>query len=149
MDRIDIHIETQAVKVEELQNAEIGEPSTSIRSRVEDCRNLQNKGIMILEFTTTIMQQFHKSNGQSLWGGNQEKALIRKAMNQLSLSARAYNKILKCPVQLLILIDQLILKKNIYWRQSNFEVWMKHIIIILYCVFIYKKLKTFNTLLWT
>ena len=27
--------------------------------------------------------------------GNQEKALIRKAMNQLSLSVRAYNKILK------------------------------------------------------
>ena len=43
MDRIDIHIETQAVKVEELQNAEIGEPSTSIRSRVEDCRNLQKQ----------------------------------------------------------------------------------------------------------
>ena len=96
MDRIDIHIETQAVKVEELQNAEIGEPSASILRRVEECRNLQKQRYNYLGINNynnaTIPQNLMDKVCEI---GNSEKALIRKAMNQLSLSARAYNKILK------------------------------------------------------
>ncbi|MEC8420010.1 MAG: YifB family Mg chelatase-like AAA ATPase [Verrucomicrobiota bacterium] len=96
MDRIDIHIETQAVKVEELQNAEIGEPSASILRRVEECRNLQKQrynDLGINNYNNATIPQNLMDKVCEI--GNSEKALIRKAMNQLSLSARAYNKILK------------------------------------------------------
>ena len=40
MDRIDMHIETPAVRIEELQTSAVGEDSLSIRRRVENCRNI-------------------------------------------------------------------------------------------------------------
>ena len=43
LDRIDIHIETPAVKIEELQDAGCGESSRSIRERVISCREIQAK----------------------------------------------------------------------------------------------------------
>ena len=41
------------------------------------------------------MLQFPKNLWIIFVGGDSEKALLKKAMKQLSLSARAYNKILK------------------------------------------------------
>lgn len=43
MDRIDIHVETPAVKIEELQDERKGEDSSSIRKRVETCRDFQKQ----------------------------------------------------------------------------------------------------------
>ena len=43
MDRIDIHIETPAVKIDELQDSQKGESSSAIRERVESCRDLQKQ----------------------------------------------------------------------------------------------------------
>ena len=41
MDRIDIHIETPAVKIEEIQSEKSGESSDQIRSRILACRKFQ------------------------------------------------------------------------------------------------------------
>lgn len=96
MDRIDIHIETPAVKIEELQEQDTGESSEAIRFRIESCRELQNSRFEefgIKHYTNSTIPQNLIEKVCEI--GNEEKLLIRKAMGQLSLSARAYNKILK------------------------------------------------------
>jgi magnesium chelatase family protein len=96
MDRIDIHVETPAVKIEELQDARKGEDSSSIRKRVEICRDFQKQRYqkLGLEFcTNSIIPQKLMEEVCSI--GLIEKKLLKNAINKLSLSARAYNKILK------------------------------------------------------
>jgi magnesium chelatase family protein len=96
MDRIDIHIETPAVKIEELQESQTGEGSTAIRERVEACRDIQKQRYFEYElkgFTNASIPQNLMDQVCAI--GRDEKELIKKAINKLSLSARAYNKVLK------------------------------------------------------
>ncbi|NBQ03151.1 MAG: ATP-binding protein, partial [Opitutae bacterium] len=96
MDRIDIHIETPAVKIEELQESKTGEGSTEIRERVEACRDIQKQRYFeygLQGFTNASIPQNLMDQVCAI--GRDEKELIKKAINKLSLSARAYNKILK------------------------------------------------------
>ena len=96
MDRIDIHVETPAVKIEELQDVRKGEDSSSIRKRVEICRDFQKQRCQKLGIdfcTNSIIPQKLMEEVCSI--GLSEKKLLKNAINKLSLSARAYNKILK------------------------------------------------------
>ncbi len=95
LDRIDIHIEVPRVDYEKLSGDRLGETSASIRQRVQAARDIQNQ-----RFTTSTdivcnadmrigeVRQFCalQPEGQSL---------MRAAMSQLNLSARAYHRILK------------------------------------------------------
>ena len=94
LDRIDIHIEAPAVRIEELQERALGESSEAVRQRVESCRRIQ-------------FERFADSENRCNSGMSQrlirehcrieedESRLLRKAMEELSLSARAYDRILK------------------------------------------------------
>ena len=96
MDRIDIHIETPAVKIDELQNEKPGESSEQMRTRILACREIQRnryKEFVSHNSTNATIPQKLMDNICEI--GDQEKTLLKKAMEQLSLSARAYNKILK------------------------------------------------------
>ena len=84
------------VKIEELQEQDTGESSEAIRFRIESCRELQNSRFEefgIKHYTNSTIPQNLIEKVCEI--GDEEKLLIRKAMGQLSLSARAYNKILK------------------------------------------------------
>lgn len=43
MDRLDLHVEVPAIKYEQLESKEEGEPSAEIRSRVETVRSRQRE----------------------------------------------------------------------------------------------------------
>ncbi len=97
LDRIDIHIEVPRVDYEKLSGDRVGEPSECIRARVQTARNIQLKRFSQNGSTDIIcnadmrigeIRQFCKlpEDGQSL---------MRSAMSQLNLSARAYHRILK------------------------------------------------------
>ena len=97
LDRIDIHIEVPRVDYEKLSGDRVGEPSECIRARVQVARNIQLKRFSQNGSTDIIcnadmrigeIRQFCKlpEEGQSL---------MRAAMSQLNLSARAYHRILK------------------------------------------------------
>jgi magnesium chelatase family protein len=96
LDRIDIHIEVPRVDYEKLSNDRLGESSESIRVRVQAARGIQTKRFSGYESDIVCnadmrvgeIRQFCKlqEDGQSL---------IRAAMSQLNLSARAYHRILK------------------------------------------------------
>jgi len=90
LDRIDLRIEVPAVSEQEITAAATGEPSGAVRARVEAASARQ-------------MQRQDKPNSQL---GAAEidlhcrpaaaaEALLKQAINRLSLSARAYHRILK------------------------------------------------------
>ena len=95
LDRIDIHCEIQAVPFAELSQLNPGEPSANIRKRVIKARKIQEerfkpyKGIHCnAMMTEKMLHEFAEPDASSL-------DMLRKAMERLKLSARAYSRILK------------------------------------------------------
>ncbi len=94
LDRIDIHVEVQRVAYEKLSEERLGEPSEVIRRRVEAAREVQRqrfKGTPLqCNAEMSIAQVRHHCPLDEAG-----RALMRAAMNQLQLTARAYHRVLK------------------------------------------------------
>ncbi len=94
MDRIDIHIEVPRVEYQKLTDDRLGEPSAAIRARVEQARNRQARRFAGTPLRTNAdmgpaeIRQYCRLDE----AGNN---LVRAAMQQLQLSARAFHRILK------------------------------------------------------
>jgi magnesium chelatase family protein len=97
LDRIDIHIQVPRVEYDKLSEKRLGEPSAVIRQRVEAARQKQrtrfaNDGTSILVCNADMRPaEIRKYCGLDDAGKN----LIKSAMNQMNLTARAYHRILK------------------------------------------------------
>jgi magnesium chelatase family protein len=95
LDRIDIHIEVPRVEYEKLSDERLGEASTAIRTRVEAARSRQRqrfKGHPGLLANADMGPAEVRDYCQVDEGG---RSLLRTAMQQLHMSARAYHRILK------------------------------------------------------
>lgn len=102
LDRIDIQCEIQPVPFAQLSQMQPGEPSEKIRERVIRARKIQEERFNALpaaeggkvrihcnaQMTEKMLHQFAEPDEQSL-------SMLRMAMERLSLSARAYSRILK------------------------------------------------------
>lgn len=94
LDRIDIHVEAPALSIEELRNARPGEDSSTIRDRVQGAREIQQERLRGSSAPCNARlshQQIRKHCAIDKTLGD----LLQQAMEQLSLSARAYDRILK------------------------------------------------------
>lgn len=95
MDRIDMHIEVTPVEPHELQQAAPGESSASIRARVARAREVQRarfKGVEGVYTNASMNTAMLRAYCRLDEAG---ELLLRRAMERLSLSARAYDRILK------------------------------------------------------
>jgi magnesium chelatase family protein len=102
LDRIDIHIEVPRVDYQKLSSDRLGESSESIRQRVEAARQVQRERFTELgrdsgksnpvacnaDMRIAEVRKFCKLDETS-------ESLMRSAMSQMNLSARAYHRILK------------------------------------------------------
>lgn len=98
LDRIDIHIEVPRVDYEKLSGDRLGESSETIRKRVQAARDIQRARFSTVDSKHPIfcnadmrvgeIRQFCKIQPEG-------QGLMRAAMSQLNLSARAYHRILK------------------------------------------------------
>ena len=99
LDRIDIHIEVPAIKYTELSDTKEAEPSKEIKARVEKARSIQRgrfsteggkyEGIFYnAQMNTKLIKKYCILEDEA-------KELLKMAMSELGLSARAYDKILK------------------------------------------------------
>ena len=97
LDRIGIHIEVPRVDYEKLSGDRVGETSEVIRARVQAARDIQQKRfsnngssdiICNADMRVGEIRQFCKLQDEG-------QSLMRAAMTQLNLSARAYHRILK------------------------------------------------------
>jgi magnesium chelatase family protein len=97
LDRIDIHIEAPSLRIEELRNTRPGESSASIRERCLEARKRQHA-----RFTETRTaaqrcnaRMSHAQIRSHCTINKEQGDLLQQAMEQLALSARAYDRILK------------------------------------------------------
>ena len=96
LDRIDIHIEVPRVDFEKLSDKRRGESSEDIRARVEKARQIQRDRFTKLKngvMTNADMRVAEIHQFCELDEAGQQ--LIKAAMTQLQLSARAYHRVLK------------------------------------------------------
>jgi magnesium chelatase family protein len=94
LDRIDIHLEVPRLKYEHLTDKRRGEPSESIRKRVDTVRDIQEKrykddGILFnAHLESKELEKYCVLNKEA-------EELLKLAILELGISARAYDKILK------------------------------------------------------
>ncbi len=98
LDRIDIHIDVPALKYEELARKETGEPSATIRERVNKTRQVQLERFKDLKRKKKIFcnGQMESKEIKKFCEINEEcSKLLKNAIDRLGLSARAYDRIIK------------------------------------------------------
>ncbi|MGA7732442.1 MAG: YifB family Mg chelatase-like AAA ATPase [Chloroflexia bacterium] len=95
LDRIDIHIEVPRVDYEKLSDRRLGEPSSTIRARVEAARKRQRDRFHSTQGITTNAEMRPAEIRDHCDLDPAGQSLIKAAMRQLHLSARAYHRILK------------------------------------------------------
>lgn len=95
LDRIDIHIQVQAVKYKELSSTTAGEPSGAIRERVVKARNIQIKRFSGKKDIFSNADMLSKDIREFCRIDSASEELMKMAITKLGLSARAYDRILK------------------------------------------------------
>ncbi|MGB9771488.1 MAG: YifB family Mg chelatase-like AAA ATPase [Candidatus Kapaibacteriota bacterium] len=95
LDRIDIHIEVQAVKYQELADKSSGERSSEIRKRVIRAREIQAERFKNHRHIFKNADMGSKEIRKYCPLDDKSQEILRIAMTKLGLSARAYDKILK------------------------------------------------------
>ena len=90
LDRIDIHLEVPAQRPERLQQGEAGEPSAVVRARVAAARGrmLARQGRANAQLEPRGLRKHLAATAEAL-------ALVARAVEELGLSARAHDRILK------------------------------------------------------
>ncbi len=97
LDRIDIHIEVPRVDYQKLSSDRLGELSAAIKKRVQTARDVQTARFATIESSNIAcnadmriaeIRKFCKLDETS-------ESLMRSAMSQMNLSARAYHRLLK------------------------------------------------------
>ncbi|RAR70652.1 YifB family Mg chelatase-like AAA ATPase [Flavobacterium aciduliphilum] len=95
LDRIDIHIEVTPVPFEKLTETRKAESSVEIRKRVIKAREIQSKRFESLEHIHYNAQMGTKLIREYCVLDEASLHLLKTAMERLTLSARAYDRILK------------------------------------------------------
>lgn len=95
LDRIDLHVEVTPVNFSELSSERISEKSEVIRERVIKAREIQQKRFAEKPDLHCNAQMESKMVRQVCKISEAGQILLKKAMEKLGLSARAYDRILK------------------------------------------------------
>ena len=94
LDRIDLHIEVPRLNFEKLSSVSPGECSNDIKIRIENARNIQRQ-----RFAGTTFITNSEMNSEAVKRfcqiDNSSQQILKNAVEQLHLSARAYFRILK------------------------------------------------------
>ena len=129
LDRIDIQVEVPAVKYAELATQTTGEPSAYVQERVERARSVQQQRFV----GTTIHANAGMESKQIRTYcqiDSEAQDLLRIAINQLGLSARAYDRILKVSRTIADLdaaaqIESVHVSEAIQYRSLDRSFWKK------------------------
>src|SRR5207237_4283290 len=96
LDRIDLHVEVTPVPFSELSNSQSkGESSAAIRDRVINAREIQTERYKNTPGMYANAQMSSKQLREICVINQAGETLLKRAMERLNLSARAYDRILK------------------------------------------------------
>ena len=94
LDRMDLHVEVPRVKYEQLRDRANGESSASMRDKITMAREKQKKRFK--RYKITLNSQMRAADVKKFCRLDEESELLLKnAFDRLSMSARAYDRILK------------------------------------------------------
>ena len=94
LDRIDIHVEVPAVRYRDLTARETGEPSATIKARIERPREIQKR--RFTDDETLFNARLSNRQIRTICPIDEDsRQLIEMAIDRLGLSARAHTRILK------------------------------------------------------
>ena len=121
LDRIDLHVEAPSLTIKEIQSKQLGESSKSIRQRCQQARHKQTQRFSQKPYA--YQQCNARMSSQELkthcYLNETQMQLLHDAMNQLKLSVRAYDRILKVARTIADLDNQMILSKSTYLKPFN------------------------------
>jgi len=128
LDRIDIHVEVVPVPFRELSSIRQSEKSTAIRDRVTRARLVQEERYKESKNTHCNAQMSSKQLRQICHITEDGHTLLKTAMEKLSLSARAYDRILKVARTIADLDNSAEIKTEhlaeaIHYRSLDRETW--------------------------
>jgi magnesium chelatase family protein len=99
LDRIDIHVQVNRVEYDKLSDDRLGESSSTVRERVETARQRQRERFGIgttTDLSLTCNADMRPAEVRKFCQLDETgRSLMRSAMLQMQLSARAYHRILK------------------------------------------------------
>ncbi len=95
LDRIDLHVEVPQVKFQDITGGRPGEPSAAIRERVVAARQRQQRRFADRPRITCNARMGTRELKQFCALDESTLEMLKMAMNELKLSARAYDRILK------------------------------------------------------
>jgi magnesium chelatase family protein len=95
LDRIDIQIEVPAVRYQDLAAESSGEKSAAIRGRVQQAREVQHKRFAHSKHLFCNADMQSRDIRKHCKADERGQELLKMAITQLGLSARAYDRILK------------------------------------------------------
>ena len=99
LDRIDIHVEVPRVEFEKLSSQRLGEPSAVIQARVEAARQIQRQRFSNLKQAAAQIacnSDMRPAEVRQVCTLDETgRSLMKTAMSQLNLTARAYHRVLK------------------------------------------------------
>ena len=128
LDRIDLHIEVPAVKYDELTDRAPAESSAEIKKRVERAREIQKERFQHDRGVYCNAQMTEKMVADYCALGEAEVAVLKQAFDNLGLSARAHNRILKVARTIADLKESKDIKvehlaQAIYFRSLDRKYW--------------------------
>ena len=128
LDRIDIHIEVPAVKHETLLRPGAAEASETIRARVLRGREIQRERFASRRKVRCNAQMGAKDLKAFVPLDSESESLLRMALSELNLSARAYDRILKVSRTIADLagaekVDTTHISEAIQYRTLDRQVW--------------------------
>jgi magnesium chelatase family protein len=128
LDRIDIHVEVPAVKHETLLRPHAAEASAEIRARVVRARERQQERFAAKRKVRCNAQMSAKDLKTLVPLDAESEGLLRMALSELNLSARAYDRILKVSRTIADLagaekVDATHLSEAIQYRTLDRQVW--------------------------
>ncbi|MBV9866711.1 MAG: YifB family Mg chelatase-like AAA ATPase [Abitibacteriaceae bacterium] len=94
LDRIDIHVEVPRLTPQELMSKSVGESSATVRQRVRRARERQVERLQPDRLTCNAQMRTKQLRAHCNLDDS-ARDLLKNAINQLSLSARAYDRILR------------------------------------------------------
>lgn len=121
LDRIDIHVEVPAVKFGELSSAPSGEASATIRERVVAARKVQHRRFSGRKTITCNARMGSRELKAHCGLSEATHELLKHAMTDLKLSARAYDRILKVSRTIADLAQSETIASDHVWEAIQFR----------------------------